>query len=89
MTPFPHRFLVQPELHNSGSDGEARLLHVDRVEESQLELVALEKVVTVKGPGARANLGHLSVWFGEHQIVVRGSNSDYMLTIFSRSYVLS
>ena len=26
-----------------------------------------------KGPGARASLGHLSVWFGEHQIVVCGS----------------
>ena len=42
----------------------------------------------IKGPGARASLGHLSVWFGEHQIVVRGSNSEYKLPIYS-SYVLS
>ena len=34
-----------------------------------------------KGPGARATLGHMSVWFGEHQIVVRGSNSEYKLPI--------
>ena len=38
-----------------------------------------------KGPGARATLGHMSVWFGEHQIVVRGSNSEYKLPIYSRS----
>ena len=38
-----------------------------------------------KGPGARATLGHMSVWFGEHHIVVHGSNSEYNLAIYSRS----
>ena len=42
-----------------------------------------------KGPGARATLGHLSVWFGEYQIVTGGSNSENKLPIYSRSYVLS
>ena len=30
----------------------------------------------LKGPGARATLGHMSVWFGEHQLVVRGSTQN-------------
>ena len=43
-----------------------------------------------KGSGCQSNsslesLGQMSVWFGEHQIAVRGSNSEYQLQIYSRS----
>ena len=46
-------------------------------------------LLSFKGPGARATLGHLSVWFGDYQIVVRGFNSGYKLPIYCRSYILS
>ena len=70
-----------------------KMMHNDqlkvRVPNSKQTVKILRKQTgELKGPGARATLGHMSIWFGEHQIVVRGSNSEYKLPSHSRSKVL-